>query len=263
MTGHDCTDAGMLEQADAVYVYAVVPRRARAPAAAAILPGAAIEVLPAGRVAALISRVPRGGFAASDDADWMAARALAHHAVIVAACSAAPCLPFAFGALFSEARLIVDWLREREAPLAAALDRTADAAEWIVTLAEDAGVHAAWLEANDTELAGMAATAAAAGEGTGFLLRRRLDRLRAAACAARRTLLGTRISAVLSRHAAIVAGQAASPGRWTVLVDAELLPAMRTELAALAAEVDGSGLSISLGGPWPPYGFAREVTAHD
>lgn len=248
--------------ATALYAYAVLPAGATPPAAPPVLPGAAPLLVREGAVAALVSPVPRALFEPGPecrmaDPDWVAARAALHHAMVAAA--EGPVLPLAFGALFSEAAPLRAWLAARGAALAEALAAVAGREEWGVALAEDAEGHAAYLDATDPALRDLAERRRRAGEGTAFLLDRRHAKALAAARAARRGAIGQRAASILARHAAQVA---AAPARWTGLVPRGAVAALRAELEDVADEIAGSGLSLSLSGPWPPYAFAREALAH-
>jgi hypothetical protein len=241
------------------YAYAVIPAGLALPDAAAILPDAPLEALRCGGVAVLASPVPRGLFDAADpanrsgDPDWVAARAQAHHAVVAAT---EPCLPFAFGTLFTAPAPILDWLAPRQAALAAALAAIAGQAEWTVTLVEDQAAHGAWAAAHDPAVTALAARVAALPEGAAFLLGRRLAQAVPAARDAHRQAVLARLDAVLA-----ASGQArlpeARPGARTLLAGPTAIAALRPGLEALADDLAGTGLGLDLSGPWPAYAYAR------
>jgi hypothetical protein len=258
--------------ADAWYVYGLRERASAAPMAApmaeAILPDSEVQVLPAGGLAVLASRVPRPLFDRLDpanrtaDPDWMGARVRACHAVNAAAAATEPFLPLAFGTLFSSLALLEDWLAPREAALRAALARVAGHDEWRLALEADAALHAGWLERHDPALRALAESVAAAGQGTAFLLARRLDRAREAARAGHLAEAAAAVATALDRAGLTVLAEALA---WNILAPraaaADAPPAWSASLAPLAAELAPTGLVLRLTGPWPAYAFARAALA--
>ncbi|MFB9971707.1 GvpL/GvpF family gas vesicle protein [Pseudoroseomonas cervicalis] len=250
---------------DAWYAYAVLPAAARAPRLPGILPEAGVVSLPAGAVAVLASPVPRAAFAeeaARDharDPAWLAARAAAHHAVIMAA---TPCLPFAFGALFSGTAPLLDWAARRGADLAEALERLDGRAEWSLQLEAEPEAQDAHLCATAPELAALRQRIDGAGPGTAFLLRRRLEQLLPGA---RHAHLAGAVEALagLVEEAGLERLPEALPGRLSILADDDALAALRPALEEFGEALAGTGLALRLSGPWPAYGFARALLAQD
>jgi hypothetical protein len=249
-------------QADALYAYAVLDAAATRPEAVLpILPGADFEVLRAGGCAALVSPVPRAVFqdgsqGRGGDPAWIAERAAAHHAVVVACAAAGPTLPLAFGALFSAEAPLLDWLAARGDALAAGLGHVQGCAEWSVRVEEDREAHAAWLDAHDPDLRTLSQRIAAAPPGLAYLLERRRDKLRSTVRGARQDELAQRLAAAMAKHAR------ALPAALTALVANPLHAALLADIERIGAEFDGSGLGPHLAGPWPAYAAAREALAH-
>ena len=254
---------------DAIYTYAVIDAGTAPPDVGAILPGSALFTLEEGEVAALASPVPRAWFEAgpqcrTDDPDWLAERAAAHHAVVAGLHDAV--LPLAFGAIFSDEAPLRAWLREGASRFASALSAVRGRSEWSVLLAEDAVAHAAWLRAHDTGLATLAARAEAAGPGTAFMLARQLERALATARQQRRhdsTLaLGRLLEGITEHLRAGAPRQENAVAGFNLLLPGPAQARLRAALEAAAGELDGTGLGLALSGPWPPYAFAREAVAH-
>ena len=134
------------------YVYGVQPAFTVVPDVPALLPESHVRALPVGPFTVLASPVPRALFDRHDsahrtaDPDWMAARVQAHHRVNEAASRVAPCLPLAFGTLFSDLNLLEVFLAERAAQLLQALASLEGQAEWRLTVEEEADAHVHWLE---------------------------------------------------------------------------------------------------------------------
>jgi len=255
----------------ALYAYAVLPEGATAPpAATAILPGATVSVVADAGLAVLVSTVPRGLFEAGEecrmaDPAWVAERASAHHGMVAAAALAGPVLPLAFGALFSDVAPLRAWLRGSAAALGEALREVAGCEEWSLTLTEDVARHDAWLTAHDTRLQHLAAQAAAAPEGTAFLLERRRERALAGIRAERRQTIAATAAEALAGHARcleLAAPAADRIGSWTALLPIAERDALRDSIAAVARAVADTGLHLALSGPWPPYAFARGALRH-
>jgi hypothetical protein len=263
--------------AQAWYVYNVLPEAADAPAVAGILPDSSVEAIDFEQLTVLVSPVPRGLFDRDSPANrtadpvWMAARLEAHHAVNVAATEAGACLPLAFGALFSSLDLLREWVTPRADALRSALARVTGQTEWALSMQEDAAAHAAWLDREDPELKRLSEAAAAAGEGTAYLLARRLEKARTAA---RLGHIGAAAAGVAERLSEIRCGlldeplRAGLPG-WTLLVSGhgdagpDRPNALSERVRVLAADLEPAGLSLRLSGPWPAYGFARAALARE
>src|SRR6478609_3060081 len=117
------------EDIQAWYAYCVLLAGNGAPPVEGVLPHTRVEAIPFGAVTVLASQVSRSLFDrenpanCTDDPAWMAERLEAHHAVNVAASVTGPCLPLAFGALFSSHDVLRDWVAPRTAALQAALQR--------------------------------------------------------------------------------------------------------------------------------------------
>jgi hypothetical protein len=250
------------------YVYNVLPATALAPPVDGVLPDVTVEAMHFDDLAVLASVVPRELFDSTNPANrtadpvWMGARIEAHHAVNVAATEAGPCLPLAFGALFSSVDRVRNWLTPRAGKLLAALEGVAGQEEWALSLQQDVTEHAAWLEDHDAALKALAASVAAAGEGTAFLMTRRLDKARTAAQIAHIAAVATTVSSQLAAAGLSTLDEPPPTGlpTWTVLVARPVPPAndkLPDLVEALAPGLLSTGLSLHLSGPWPAYAFAR------
>lgn len=254
---------------DALYTYAVIAAGGTPPRGGAILPGVALLTFEEAGVAALASPVPRAWFEAgpecrTEDPDWLAARAAAHHQVVAATEGAV--LPLAFGALFSDEAKLRAWLAQGAVQFAAALEAVRGHSEWSIVLAEDVTAHEAWLRGHDPGLSALAEQARGASAGTAFMLNRRLEKALAAAREARRRdaaqALGLMLENVAPRVWTGTPRQPAAVAGWNLLLPAPALPRLRAAVEDEAAALRETGLTLSLSGPWPPYAFAREASLH-
>jgi len=249
---------------EAWYVYAVLPGGADpVPRSPALLAGSEVRVLRHGAVAALVSLVPRGLFAADHpqsraaDPHWVALCAEAHHRVVQSAASAGPCLPLGFGTLFTSENALRAWLSGNADRMTRALAMLSDRQEWALTLTEDACVHAAWLEAHDPDIRTLAQAARAAPPGTQFLLERRLAKALDAARARHGVAAGAMLMERLQAEQVELRQEAARQGAaWSALACRHSRFAERIEALSAALFAD-SGLALRITGPWPPYAFAR------
>lgn len=247
------------------YVFALLPAGAPAPGASPPdAPGLTLIQAEAAPLTALAMLIDCAAYAAGNpaaevnDPAWVEARARTHHAVVSWATAAGPCLPLGFGTVFSTRAALLAWLAEHAPGLTRALDQVAGRQEWVLTLTEDADRHAAYVARTDSACVALAAAAASAGPGTEFLLSRRMARAVRDARAAHALDEAAGVSAALAHIAAHVRQEAPRQGAvaaWSLLVASGTAP--ERSLAALAASLDGSGLSLALAGPYPPYGFAR------
>jgi hypothetical protein len=134
-----------------------------------------------------------------------------------------------------------------------------------LSLQEDQEAHAAWLDRHDPGLRRMAGTAAAAGEGTAYLLVRRLDKARAAA----RTLHLDAIAATVGKWIGDAGFQVQADRprsglpAWTALIPNAATQALSDRAALLTTDLAHAGLSLRLSGPWPPYAFARAALSEE
>ncbi|MGK7867661.1 GvpL/GvpF family gas vesicle protein [Falsiroseomonas sp. E2-1-a20] len=252
---------------EALYAYAVAPTGSLPDRLDidGILPGAMVLALDEAGLTALASTVPREAFEAGpgcrmEDADWLADRAAAHHGVVAALPGTV--LPLAFGAVFSGEAPLRDWLRQCAPRLSSALAAVSGCTEWAVTLEEDAVRHGIWLREADPALARLASQADRASPGTAFLLARRLDKALAASRQARLQDTAQSLGRLLlaeARHLAPSRPRNGAVAGWSALLGQAAQHRLRTALEAEALALSGTGLSLNLSGPWPPYAFAREA----
>lgn len=249
------------------YVYAVIAPGQPAPDVPGLLPGTTVDAISFGAVDVLATLVPRALFEdgqdgnRTDDPDWMADRAAAHHEVVAAAASRQACLPLGFGTLFSSLDRLAEWLRPRATAMRDGIARIAGHAEWCLSICADPARHAAWLAHHDTELQRLTRQAETAGAGTAFLLAKRIDKAQVAARAGHLASVESRITALLLAAGWPVLAERQRDGlpSWSVLAPTEAgtSPLVQGWLAALTEELAPSGLAVRLTGPWPAYAFAR------
>jgi hypothetical protein len=255
------------------YIYAICATSTQLDGVEGILPNVTIDSVAIGRLFVLASLVPRNLFDREDpehrtsDADWMAERVAAHHGVNDAAAGLVASLPLAIGTVFSTLERLEAWLLPRRNLLGQALAQVAGRREWLVTLTESVTAHAAWLDQHDEDLKQLNRTVALSGEGTAFLIGRRIDKARAAARASNMRKVAARVE-----HRLIEVVDHCLPERrrdgtpaWSVLADTARKPdaVNNASLADLAESLEPMGLSLRITGPWPAYAFAKAALSEE
>jgi hypothetical protein len=193
--------------------------------------------------------------------EWVGRRAVAHEAVVEHFLAAPAVLPMQLFTLFtSDDRAVQHVLRDRRA-LARILARIERKVEWGVRLTWD---ERAARETVERKHAGPEKRQGGEASGASYLARKRdlLDVSRGQLKDARAD--ADRFFRALKREASEsqrrTATEQAAPGSRLLLDAAFLVPIARAGSFRLAVrrnakKLDGTGLAVSLTGPWPPYNF--------
>jgi hypothetical protein len=262
--GHAVWLYGVVRSADA----AVLP-----PALAGVEPGARVEILREGDLAALTSPVPRDEYADErlrehlNDIEWVERTARAHQDVLeTALVSGVGVVPFRLCTLYREPEGVHALLRDEGETLRRSLAVVDGRAEWGMKLFVDRERLAEALaaeEALDDEDDGLRE---GGGEGTDYLVRkqqgraaqRRVDEF-AARCAEE---VHRRLETMAERARITPVQPREAHGREAdMLLNGVYLVSRREEgqleqtLRALRADWDDAGFQFELTGPWPPYNF--------
>jgi len=207
--------------------------------------------------------------------DWVGERAVAHERVIERFLSAPAVLPMQLFTMFTSDERVVEHVRADRRRIARILKRIDRKVEWGVRLTWDEKAARENVERKHLPRRGRAlsAEAAKAGadpkhprerEGAAYLARKRdvLDVNRAQLAEAR--LEAGRLYKAISRAATEALRRTslerAAPGSRLLLDAAFLVPAakaaaFRASLRRHTRALHGSGVAVSLTGPWPPYNF--------
>ena len=254
------------------YVYCLV-RSARAPsvqsAPGAVPGGKPVRALPAGdRTWAIVSTVSGSQYdeatlaSGLQNLDWVGRRAMAHEGVVEHFLGAPAVLPMQLFTLFSSDERALDYVSRERRRIDRILSRIEKQLEWGLRLSFDE--KSARQAVENDHRARRTRRAASSESGAAYLSRKRdlLDVTRVQLADARRA--AERLYRAVSRQAAEArrrrSTEAMAPGSRLLLDAAFLVPARRA--TAFRAEVrkqvkglSGSGLVVSLTGPWPPYNF--------
>jgi hypothetical protein len=253
------------------YVYCLVrgpqlPNVRNAPAA---LPGARpVRVLPAGdKTWAIVSSVPAAQYdepalaSGLQNLDWVGRRAMAHEAVVEHFLAEPAVLPMQLFTLFTSDERALEYVARERRRIDRILARLQGQLEWGLRLTFD---ERAARESVEADHRARRSRRVASESGASYLARKRdlLDVTRVQLTAARTA--ANRLYRGLSREATDArrrrSTEQMAPGSRLLLDAAFLVPARRVDafrraLRQQVKAVSGSGLVVSLTGPWPPYNF--------
>jgi hypothetical protein len=230
-----------------------------------------VEVVSAGPLAALVSRVPLTVYgeepvrARLEDPAWLEEKARAHEAVLEGALRPGPVVPFRFLTLYRDEDELRAFLAARGAELRDVLERIRGKVELGVKVFADRAQLAAGLAQESEEVRELDAAIQAAAPGKAYLLRRRREEL-AKEHAARVLRDCARAShARLSAAAEAAVSNPPQPRELSgrdaqmLLNGAYLVPTGDAGLAAAVAGLEDEyrhlGVTFELTGPWPTYNF--------
>lgn len=228
-----------------------------------IEPGAPVEVIHDGELAALVSRVPLPEYGDErlrvhlEDLDWVGRTACRHEDVLDAALRAATIVPLRLCTLFRSRPGVHRLLREHRDTLREGLSRVEGCVEWGVKVFSDprASFADVAMDAEDPDSRGAA-----------YLQRRQQERVLAEKASEVRARA---VEVVHERvHALSRAAKSNPPQRPEVhgreltmllngayLIERERTGELRAAAATLQEEWSALGFTIELTGPWPPYNF--------
>lgn len=271
------------------YVYGLV-RSARRPSLRGVSPGmpggGEVRVLevpatasshrrtaaPSHRDWLIVSSVPEReyGEAALDRGlpriDWVGARAVAHEAVVEHFLSAPAVLPMQLFALFKTDERAIEHVTGDRRRIGGILSRIDGKVEWGVRLTWDERAARETVEKQHEgrgKRSGPGGRSGAA-SGVSYLARKRdlldVNRVQLTAARAEADRLYKTMTAAASDARRRTATEQAAPGSRLLLDAAFLVPtsraaAFRAMAQRHAKKLAGSGLVVSLTGPWPPYNF--------
>lgn len=268
---HDDAPAGR-----GLYVYCVGRREELEPLFSAtvpeaIEPDAGLELVGAGELAAVVSRVPLEDYgeeglpARLADAAWTATRALRHERAVEHFARRTAVAPLRFGTIYLRRESVARMLKERAATLREVLARLVGREEWGVNLFVERGTLRSRIERVSPRLRELAERAASSAPGQAYLLRKKIEaarddetrtEMRRVAAEVERRL---RAASDASSRLRVLKDEAAGPdetaARLAFLVAAEGFDAFRAEAERLAAEYAPLGFRLELTGPWPAYNF--------
>ena len=194
--------------------------------------------------------------------DWVGRRAMAHEAVVEHFLGASAVLPMQLFTLFTSDERALDYVSRERRRIDRILNRLERQLEWGLRLSFDE--RAARQAVEGRHRTRRTRGAASMESGAAYLARKRelLDVTRVQLAGARRA--AERLYRGMARQATEArrrrSTEELAPGSRLLLDAAFLVPArraraFRAEARRQVKELSGSGLVVSLTGPWPPYNF--------
>ena len=268
--------AGRERRPAALYVYCVGAREELAPlvegaGVAPIETGAGVELVEGGGLAAVVSDVPLADYGEDalrerlQDPAWMATRAMRHEAAVEHFARRAAVVPLRFGTIYLSRESVEKMLAERGAQLRSIIDRVEGREEWGVNVYADRAKTREAVARVSPRLLEMDEQAARSTPGQAYLLRKKIDALRADEARAETKRAAAEIEDALASacdgaaRLRVLKDEASEHGdlaaKLAFLVQRDAFEGFRAEAERLAQKFAPLGLRLELTGPWPAYNF--------
>jgi hypothetical protein len=250
------------------YVYCLVrsPKNPAVDAAGAMPHSRGVRAVHVGPATwAIVSSVPAREYdeaalaAGLQNLDWVGRRAMAHEAVVDRFLTAPAVLPMQLFTLFTSDERALDHVARDRARIERLLTKLSGHIEWGLRLSFDERAARQAVEDDHRSRATRAGQSGAA-----YLARKRdlfdVTRVRLTKARTAADRLYRAMSRVATESRRRRSTEQATPGSRLLLDAAFLVPArragsFRNALRQQARKLSGSGLVVSLTGPWPPYNF--------
>lgn len=268
------------EGGQALYVYCVGERDALKPlleggaVPVGVESGAALELVASGELAAVVSGVPLSDYNEEAlkvrlaDPSWTATRAMRHEQVVEHFARRASLVPLRFGTIYLGREGVERMLEERRAQLRRSVERVREREEWGVNLYCDRALLRERATELSQRLRELAAQAAQAPPGQGYLLRKKIDAMRADEAREVVKRVAAEVENALAAEAdgatrlRVLKDEAGEHGelaaKLAFLVARQSFDRFHAAAERLAAAHADAGFRLELTGPWPPYNFAAD-----
>lgn len=265
------------ESASAFYLYCIGEGRSLSTLLKNSLPAAIedgpLELVEESDLAAVMSRVSLADYNEEairshlNDAAWMALRAMRHERVVDYFASRTSVVPLRFGVIYLERTRVEKMLAERSEELRAAIERLSGRQEWGVNIFCDRRSLMDSIESLSPRLRELNEQADKAQPGQAYLVRKKIEAMRAdeARAEIRRTV--ERIEQELQTKSDGAArlrilkddasAQGELVGKLAFLVERAHFDEFRRAAERVAREHEGAGIRLELTGPWPAYNFVN------
>ena len=269
---------GVGEASDAFYVYCIGESEALRPLLGdervpqAIEDARGLELIEAGALSAVVSAVPLADYGEDvltermSSPVWTAERAMRHERAVEFFARRASVIPLRFGTIYLSRERVASMLDEKRSELRSIVERLRGREEWGVNLYADRAKLKEMVVSVSPRLRELSEQAASATPGQSYLLRKKIEALRAdearteirrAARETEETLGGAAEGAARLR---ILKDEASEHGevaaKLAFLVERKRFEEFRATAERLARKYDALGFRIELTGPWPAYNFA-------
>lgn len=266
--------------AEAFYIYCIGERDALAPLFEAALPdaietNAPLQLIASNGLAAVASLVPLADYGEEElearlrDATWVAARAMRHEKVLEHFASGASLVPLRFGTIYLARERVEEMLARRGKELQDIIERLRGKEEWGLNIFCDRARLGEMITEVSPTLREMSERAAASTVGQAYLLRKKIEALRADETRAeiRRVIaeIEDELAALSSGHARLRVRQAeaaehgALSAKLAFLLEREGFAGFRAAAEKIAQRRADTGFRLELTGPWPAYNFVADL----
>ncbi|HZJ45612.1 MAG TPA: GvpL/GvpF family gas vesicle protein [Pyrinomonadaceae bacterium] len=240
----------------------------------AIEDGAAVELIDAGNLAAIVSSVPSTSYDEMSlaehltDPSWTALRAMRHENVVEHFAKRTSVVPLRFGTIYLERARIETMLSDNNLRLAALLERLRNREEWGVNVYLDKNLLMATITSLSPRLKDLTERAANASPGESYLLKKRIETMKAdearietnRAIAEIEKELGAK--SVDARRLRVLKVEGTEHGelkaKFAFLIQRSEFQNFQSAAEKIARKLKSGGISLELTGPWPAYNFAGD-----
>lgn len=261
----------------ALYVYCVGESKAlaqlfEARLPAAIEPDAKLELVVENNLAAVVSEVPLADYSEEAlkmrlaDPAWTAVRAVRHEQVVEHFSSRTSVVPLRFGAIYFARHRVEQMLSKKTAGLEAIIERLRGRQEWGIAVCCDQEEFLKEIDTLSSRLRSLAERAKTAQPGEAYLLRKKVEALKADEARLEIKRVVSEIESALagrSERAAslrVMKDEATEygkiVGKLAFLVASDGYDEFHKEAERLAHAHAASGFRLEMTGPWPPYNFS-------
>ena len=232
-----------------------------------------LEWVTANELAALSSRVPLDAYGEEAlaehlaDPEWTAVRAMRHETVVEYVAKRAGVAPLRFGTIYLERSGIERMLTEKGRELAEIIERLRGREEWGVNVYCDRAKLMASITEVSPRLRELVQQAEAASPGQSYLMKKKIDTLRAEESRVALNRIIDRVEKTLREQAddgkrlRILKVEATEHGelkaKFAFLVQRSGFEEFRAAAERLAEENLAAGVRLELTGPWPAYNFTQ------
>jgi len=268
--------------ADAFYIYCIGEQDALAPLfdeklPDAIEPAATLRLITKGKLSTVASVVPLADYGEQEiaarlsDAAWVAARAMRHEKVLEHFAARASLVPLRFGTIYLTLAGVEEMLERKRQELLDIIERLREKEEWGVNIFCNRTRLAKIITSISPTLREMSERACAASAGQAYLLRKKIEAMRADEVRPEiRRVVGEierELSALSSGAVRLRVRQAEAAehgelaAKLAFLISRKGFVDFRAAAEKIARERAEAGFRLELTGPWPAYNFVADLKA--
>jgi hypothetical protein len=261
----------------AYYVYCVGEREPLSTLMSDALPApieedARLEAVSNGELAAVVSLVPLSDYGEDalperiSEPAWTALRAMRHERVLEHFARRTSVVPLRFGTIYLQRAGVEKMLDERGEELRSIIERLRGQEEWSLNIYSDRAKLMKAITQLSARLRELDQRASAASPGQAYLMRKKIEAMRADEA---RVEIRKRVEEIEQSLKSLTTGAVALRvlkdeadehgeivGKLAFLVERERFSEFRAEAERLAQEFGDAGFQLQLTGPWPCYSFA-------